>query len=208
MDRIEVVGAAFLLLTALSILWAGNKWFVVVAGGAGLIAILTTLAPFPTLGAVALAVVWSAALTWWYRKEDGRAWKWLAFAAFFAALIGGISNSAGSLGNFPELVQAWFHVSHHQALAIVVALRKTAHFTAYGVAALAVHQWGKAVGFQGLWRGLAFAVLLSSFDEFRQTMSASREGSVRDVLLDVAGALTFVGAAWLISRYRDGSTTT
>lgn len=131
--------------------------------------------------------------------------RWLFVACAFATLIAGLSNSSGSPGHLHEQLAAWLHITPDQAWYLVVGVRKTIHFSAYGLATLAAYRWSTANGAPGLWRGIAFTLPLACFDEFRQHFAAGREGSPWDVALDMAGAVTFLFIAWLIDRRRSAS---
>ena len=72
-------------------------------------------------------------------------------------------------------------------------IRKTAHVFEYAVLAIL---WRRALG--GAWIPLGFAVLTASLDEFRQSFTLGRVGSVQDVLLDGMGA----AAALLLATAR------
>ncbi len=100
-------------------------------------------------------------------------------------------------------------VSHHQIEQIHFFVRKTAHFGSYGLlSALAFFSWRATLPALPRWtfRWTSLALLLTlmaaSLDEFHQTFVASRTGSLRDVVLDLTGAIFFqlVLAIWLGSR--------
>ena len=100
----------------------------------------------------------------------------------------------------------WMEVHHY--------IRKTGHFTGYGLLGLA---WMRAWLLfwmspmkrcsVSVWRGYAMAmavactVLVASMDELHQSYMADRTGLVSDVLLDTSGAvcwiLLVVGIGWL-----------
>jgi len=82
-------------------------------------------------------------------------------------------------GASPELVQT-----------VHFLIRKSAHVFEYAVLALL---WRRALG--GACIPLGLAVLTASLDEFRQSFTPGRVGSIYDVLLDGTGA----GAALLLA---------
>ncbi len=102
------------------------------------------------------------------------------------------------------------HLSDKAVHAIVVFVRKCAHGTEYAVLGLLLWRvlrrpaepmvpswrWSKAG-----W-ALALAALYAASDEFHQTFVPSRQGSVRDVLLDTAGAALGLLCLWAVGRWR------
>jgi VanZ family protein len=73
-------------------------------------------------------------------------------------------------------------------------LRKTAHFTAYGVLALC-YLW--ALGTWRAWRwALLLAVLYAISDEYHQAWTPQRHPALLDVGIDTAGAATALGLVW------------
>jgi VanZ family protein len=93
-------------------------------------------------------------------------------------------------------------MSPGQAETFIVMLRKTIHFTWYGLLALSAYRLANpkfdlrpAVVF-GLQMALTFAI----YDEFRQSTATNRTGTLWDVGLDMLGATAFIGISVL--RYR------
>jgi VanZ family protein len=87
-------------------------------------------------------------------------------------------------------------VSHDQLELINFVVRKTAHFTGYGLLGFfAFFSWRTALPALRwwLWTGLGLALTLTaaSLDELHQRFVASRTSSPEDVLLDMAGAVFF-----------------
>ena len=93
---------------------------------------------------------------------------------------------------------------------IVTAVRKCAHLTEYAVLALLFWRARRKPGFrdrrpwdwslagEALWVTMFYAAT----DEFHQTFVPSREGCVRDVLIDSCGAVGGLCALWLLFRLR------
>ncbi len=103
-------------------------------------------------------------------------------------------------------------ISSHQFEQLHFLVRKTAHFTVYGIlGCLAFLAWRTtlpaAQRWTWGWSGLAMTVVFvaASLDEFHQTFVPSRTGTSRDVLLDLAGALFFqiLIALFLRNRRRE-----
>ncbi len=103
----------------------------------------------------------------------------------------------------------WREIHHH--------IRKTGHFTGYGLLGLAWMRawllfWREPMKHrpEALWRGyamgmaIACTVLAASMDELHQSYMADRTGLVSDVLLDTSGAvcwmLLFLVVGWIASR--------
>jgi VanZ family protein len=104
---------------------------------------------------------------------------------------------------FPEMPAA-------QIEAIVLIVRKCAHFVEYGV--LAVLLWralwkpARRDPRPWSWRPAGLAILIvaayAASDEIHQTFVPSRQGSVRDVVLDTSGALAGMLATAALYRRR------
>ena len=83
-------------------------------------------------------------------------------------------------------------------------IRKAAHMTEFGILALlwlgTLHS-----GFPGFqWRypaAFAAASLYAATDEVHQLFVSGRAGQVTDWLIDSSGALIFLSAAWIISKF-------
>src|SRR5262245_37223797 len=113
-------------------------------------------------------------------------------------------------------------ITPHQFEVLHFLVRKSAHFVSYGLLSLfAFLSWRATLptgdpshpskpkpGLPGTprwnsrWMRLALllTLLAASLDEIHQTFIYSRTGSVRDVLLDMTGALFFQLAIWLVLR--------
>jgi VanZ family protein len=72
--------------------------------------------------------------------------------------------------------------------------RKATHLVVYGILGALAWRAGR-----GRFVALALCLLVASADEWRQSESAARSGSVWDVLLDLAGAAiaVFIAVPWL-----------
>ncbi|MED3660573.1 VanZ family protein [Ureibacillus sp. FSL K6-8385] len=89
-------------------------------------------------------------------------------------------------------------------------IRKTLHFTGYGIVAVLLYmffrkmQWPFAAIF-----ACVFVFFIAMLDEYNQTLVEGRTGIFEDVLLDTAGAVTFILCIkgyhlirWLLLRKR------
>jgi VanZ family protein len=94
--------------------------------------------------------------------------------------------------------------------AIVLVARKGAHLSVYAVLALLVWRaWRKPMRRDPRpwsWRDAGVALLVAALyaasDEFHQTFVPTRDGCVRDVLIDTCGAAAGLFLLWLLGRWR------
>jgi VanZ family protein len=117
-------------------------------------------------------------------------------------IVVSMSGSQGAASPMIQFLMDRFGWDYERAESAVFILRKCIHFTGYGCIGLNAfalsgprHGLNEAVKF-----GLAVAAGFAAFDEFRQTTSVGRTGSVWDVGLDLLGAITFIALGML--RYR------
>jgi hypothetical protein len=120
-------------------------------------------------------------------------------AVFFTVLVicgvGWFSGAGGGPDTFRRWVMTTFHLSHSTAETVVIAVRKTVHFSAYGVYGLSWRRYG--------WKmAIIQTFLLASFDEARQTTAGNRTGSPLDVLLDLSGAIVLLTLVHFATRKR------
>jgi VanZ family protein len=104
---------------------------------------------------------------------------------------------------YPSMPAASFKALHF-------FIRKSAHFTVYGILSwLAFLGWRFTLPaprrWAFTWSGLALAVTFftGSLDELHQSFIPSRTASVRDVMLDVTGALFFQAVLAILLTRRD-----
>ena len=110
---------------------------------------------------------------------------------------------------YPGVTQELFDSIHF-------SVRKAGHLTEYAVLALLLFRAFRS-GFRERWRrwralsSLLVAFLYASLDEYHQTFTRRRTGSVYDILIDTSGAVTALVLLWLLSlrateprRQRDG----
>lgn len=129
----------------------------------------------------------------------------LVSLAVFAMMVGYFSSAKGGA----DTMESWLHLHGYsvaQAHEITIIFRKTVHFTFYGSVGLTSSILGWRVTKRegdAVRTGLLAALSLASFDELRQSAFANRTGSAWDVLLDLAGAATFIGLSrWVARRKR------
>lgn len=118
------------------------------------------------------------------------------------ALILGITGRLGT-GNFISGLREWI-----QSDGFHLFIRKSAHFVEFGVLGLLVTGWlgvFKTIRKNFLKRlGTASAICLmyAISDEVHQLFVKGRNGSLRDVLIDFAGALVFSAVLLIINNGR------
>lgn len=125
---------------------------------------------------------------------------WLAVAAWASLIwwLGSAAFGAASTSRFlfPLITWLWPDASFEQRFAVLLAIRKLAHPTVYGVLAAlacrALRLSGVAKPLQAMAIAWALAVSLAGLDEIRQSTLASRTGSPFDVGLDACGAAAAV----------------
>jgi len=118
-------------------------------------------------------------------------------AVFFTLLIicgvGWFSGAGGGPDTFRRWVMSTFHLSQSNAETVVIAIRKTVHFSAYGVYGLSWRRLG--------WKmAIMQTLVLASFDEARQSTAGNRTGSPLDVLLDLSGAIVLLTLVHFATR--------
>ncbi len=102
------------------------------------------------------------------------------------------------------------HMADADVNYVVFLVRKCAHLSEYAVLTMlvwrarrkqlqiAAHSWSWPAAIEALW----VAVLYAATDEFHQTFVPSREGCLRDVIIDSSGAAAGLIFLWLVGRWR------
>jgi VanZ family protein len=139
-----------------------------------------------------------------------RVWLW-SYAPFFIwiGVIFFLSSNLGSAAHtsliidpllkwlFPQMAETSREFVH-------ACVRKTAHFTEYGVLALlGIRAFSNATGllFRLRWvLPVIVVAAVASLDEFNQSFEPSRTSSPWDVVLDIFGGVTWTLACYLIWR--------
>ncbi len=125
---------------------------------------------------------------------------WLRF--IFGASSDAMSGEHTSHFLFPLLRWLFPGISTPTMESIHFVVRKGAHVTEYAI--LYLLSWrafrGRDTAGRWNWRtatvALLFVALFAASDEFHQSFIPSREASIRDVLIDVAGALFSLLCLW------------
>jgi VanZ family protein len=157
------------------------------------------------------------------QKQHGSAWYWLPAIVWLAAVAIFSTQAFGSsnTGSVLRTVLLWLHlnVAEPQFEVLHYAVRKTAHFTAYGILGALFFRALRATDLHKViwrWRYVLISLLIcfvtASADEIHQTFTIGRTGNWHDVVLDMLGA-TFVQVTilfllttkWAHSRWRAGA---
>jgi VanZ family protein len=129
-----------------------------------------------------------------------RAWiptlLWLCILALFSSDTFSAEHTGSILMNvLHALFGSRFDEQFQQ---IHFLIRKSAHFCSYGfLGALAFFSWRATLPARPRWTfrwsilALLLAVTAAGLDEFHQSFIASRTSSLRDILLDLVGAIFF-----------------
>lgn len=80
-------------------------------------------------------------------------------------------------------------------------LRKSAHFFIFGLLAIAIYSVLPPHKIRVFFAAL-FTLLFAAGDEFHQMLTGGRTASLQDVLLDMAGAITFLFILKLVLSYK------
>lgn len=128
---------------------------------------------------------------------------WMAAIFFFSTDSFSGENTGSLLYDiahrfFPSLTPEQFQPVHF-------AIRKAAHFTEYGIMALLLFRAfrsGNVLRWQWRWAIFAWLVVVgyALLDEYHQTFTTSRTGSIRDSLTDIVGGTTALFVLWLMRR--------
>lgn len=139
---------------------------------------------------------------------------WLPVIVCMAVIFGG-SGDTLSVQHTSRIIGPLLHwlfpnINPELADRIILFVRKCGHLSEFGLLALllwralvkpALH---RPLGWHWADARLAFllAVLYASSDEFHQCFVPSREGAVRDVIVDTIGATAALFLLWFVGRWR------
>lgn len=144
----------------------------------------------------------------------GRKSGWAAVAAgltvAFAVVLIKASTSAAGIDPMIRWLREVVGLDQANAELVAVVIRKTIHFVFYGLVGLFAWLTARSHGLREDSRACAlyawgYTLVLAAFDETRQSTQVGRGGSLWDVLLDMAGAISMVLIAQTIVR-RKGQT--
>jgi len=117
----------------------------------------------------------------------------------------GITSSLNESGRFVALVRPAFEaVGVHDVDVMSFIVRKGAHMSEYAVLGALAMGTLRARALEGrAWRphlAPVFALCVASLDECIQIFSPGRSSSVRDVLIDLSGAVVGCLVMWAVTR--------
>src|ERR1051325_11486382 len=119
--------------------------------------------------------------------------------------------SGDNTRNVIERLVLWFkpHTSERTLMKINYLARKLAHFTEYAVLAALLFRAFRADSiwrWRWRWAAYSFGMALgwALLDEFPQTFTHTRGGSIYDSLLDTSGAVVMLLVIWLVTRKEVG----
>lgn len=131
-----------------------------------------------------------------------RSASWLTAGLLLGLLVAYFSGISGGTGGgaWERWLVEVLGLSAGTAEILVITLRKTIHFTFYGILAAAFLRAARAEKVpysEAVLFAMVLAAAFAGFDELRQTTTAGRTGSALDFLIDLAGAMSFV---WFLRR--------
>jgi VanZ family protein len=148
------------------------------------------------------------------RKPPSFALYWLPVIAWMILIFTGSADNGSfhrSSRILAPLIHFFFpHLSEENTFKLVFLARKCAHLTEYAILAFLVWRarfkpsfsqrrpWCWTNAFEALWVSACYAAT----DEFHQTFVPSREGCLRDVLIDTTGAAIGLLALFALGRSR------
>ena len=129
---------------------------------------------------------------------------WIAVIFFFSSNLGSSAHTSLIIEPvlrffFPDMSQASLEFAH-------ACVRKSAHFTEYGILALlGIRAFASASAGVSRFRWLLpvlIVLVIASLDELNQSFEPSRTSTPWDVLLDTFGGATLTLACYLVWRLR------
>jgi VanZ family protein len=128
---------------------------------------------------------------------------WMSAIFFFSTDIFSGENTGSLLRDvvgfiYPDVTQGAFDWIHF-------FIRKAGHFTVYAILALLLFRaFRSGAGARWRWRWALFSLLLAFLyallDEYHQTFTLHRTGSLYDSLIDASGAVTTLVLFWFFRR--------
>jgi VanZ family protein len=120
---------------------------------------------------------------------------WIGVIFFLSSNLGAATNTSRIIR--PLLLWLFPDITEPSIQAVHFWVRKTAHFTAYGMLGfLGVRAFKRSsLALLRNWRfaaSLLLVALVAAIDETNQSFLASRTGASQDVLLDISGGLTVI----------------
>ncbi len=128
---------------------------------------------------------------------------WTATMMILALPVATFSGASGGAGGWAEWLTEVFRLEGATAEQVIWWVRKSLHFTVYGVLALSAfkaldsndHATSVTCGTVVIW-----SLSHACFDELKQMSIPGRTGSAVDIIIDLGGALVAVGFALHLKR--------
>ncbi|HEX4951204.1 MAG TPA: VanZ family protein [Blastocatellia bacterium] len=114
--------------------------------------------------------------------------------------------SSGNTGGIVAKIIQWFYpgISEEELQTAHFFVRKAGHFTVYAVLALLLiraFRAGSELRWRRQWALYSFFIvgIYALLDEYHQTFTSSRTGSIYDSLIDLTGGACMLFVLWLLS---------
>jgi|GEM_PF-3003802 len=180
-----------------------SGWFATATGSSRQIDVMfgPSLIFLPIVGGAFLVFV---VVQWRMPAKQRRAGWWMLVTVTMAYIVSMASSSVGGAGRMVTFLTHYLHMSLDDAHQVVHIVRKSIHFSFYGFLGCTARNAAANAGEKMavvLRYGLLWTLLVASFDEFRQSSQPGRNGSIYDVMLDMAGAIVFLAIlTWFASK--------
>lgn len=144
------------------------------------------------------------ALFWiWKIKNSPGIWR--ALACSIICSIGYVSGGEGGAGGWLEWLMKTFALTPEMADKLLFLIRKSIHFTFYGLLTLCIWQWirrtqAKNNGKMDAIQPMVLCAGFAGFDELRQLATPGRTGLFTDVLIDLCGGAIFLLIGFTIAE--------
>lgn len=135
------------------------------------------------------------ALAAWSARGGRAPGAWSVGLIVLGTLVSFFSGPSGAADPWLRFFQETLKLPPEVAQTVLFWSRKSLHFSGYGVFAHVAFREALAQGLgrrQAAWAALAWTAPHAVFDEADQVFAGNRNGSLADVLVDWAGAATFV----------------
>src|SRR5262249_14487013 len=136
---------------------------------------------------------------------------WMSAIFFFSTDVFSGENTGSLLWKVITFIYAG--ITHELFDSIHFYIRKAGHFTLYPILALLAFRAfrsGEGARWRRRWALSSFLVvfLYALLDEYHQTFTRHRTGSIYDSLIDASGAVTILVSLWLLSHRSSADTET
>ena len=125
---------------------------------------------------------------------------WIALILFFSGSRGSVDETSGF---FRPLLEFFFpSLTPEETILYYGYVRKFLHFTVYAILGLlAFRAFSASSSRHALLTALLISLAVALIDEFIQFLNPGRTGSLYDVAIDMAGAVSMISAMYYF-RYR------